>query len=670
MTRTLAQSSRVRLTPSQSAGLVLSYVKRCLLEQLRSVWLIIAYLVLFQVTVLRIAVVDAAVIGAGLALVVVGLAVFMEGLLLGLMPLGEMIGVKLPQRTGLVPIMLFSCILGIGATFAEPAIGVLRAAGDAVKAWDAPLLYFLLKCHPQYLVWAVAGGVGVAVVAGMVRFLYGWSLKPFIYAGVGVAMALSAVGFIDPNIQLLTGVAWDCGAITTGPVTVPLVLALGIGICRVAGRAGSGTAGFGVVTLASILPVAAVLLLGLSFRSAVPAPMSEQEFFAAANRQSIVPMFGDSDGILAYALRNAGPQGRSAAAGGEDSLQIKLSRAAAEPDYRVRLFGPEPGAMEQWELSHGRAAARGADTPLSLASSFGRNAAAAVRAILPLVAFLLLVLVLLRERMHRGDEMTLGVAFALAGMWLFGAGIELGLARLGTQSGANLPAAFKTITLESERTAIARFDTTQVQYALDDAGERHAFFYVKRTNGMEPVAYDRAGLDTQSGRYTWAPQRGPLFGALAGVLVVLLFAFLMGYGATLAEPALNALGIKVEELSVGTFRRGLLIQAVAAGVGLGMTFGVAKVLWDIPLLYLLVPPYVIALVLTALSTEEYTNIGWDSAGVTTGPITVPLVLASGVGGGGADGCRGGFWYSRAGLGVAHSGGADSRSGRALARESS
>ncbi|MNL41001.1 hypothetical protein D3C87_1633860 [compost metagenome] len=59
--------------------------------------------------------------------------------------------------------------------------------------------------------------------------------------------------------------------------------------------------------------------------------------------------------------------------------------------------------------------------------------------------------------------------------------------------------------------------------------------------------------------------------------------------------------------------------------------GVAKLVFDLPLAWLVVPPYLFAVVLTFFSTEEFVNVAWDSAGVTTGPITVPLVLAMGLG---------------------------------------
>jgi len=117
---------------------------------------------------------------------------------------------------------------------------------------------------------------------------------------------------------------------------------------------------------------------------------------------------------------------------------------------------------------------------------------------------------------------------------------------------------------------------------------------------------------------------------IAGLLVVLVFAFIMGYGATLAEPGLNALGIVVEETTIGTFKKSLLIQAVAIGVGVGVSAGIAKIIWNMPLFWMLIPVYMVLLLITGFSTEEFVNIAWDSAGATTGPVTVPLVLSVGL----------------------------------------
>ena len=121
-----------------------------------------------------------------------------------------------------------------------------------------------------------------------------------------------------------------------------------------------------------------------------------------------------------------------------------------------------------------------------------------------------------------------------------------------------------------------------------------------------------------------------------------MFAWILGFGATLAEPALNALGQTVESLTNGAFKKSLLMYAVAIGVGCGIALGVLKIVYDIPIVYLIMPGYLIAIVLTLLSTEEFVNVAWDSAGVTTGPVTVPLVLAMGLGFGNALGITEGF----------------------------
>ena len=128
---------------------------------------------------------------------------------------------------------------------------------------------------------------------------------------------------------------------------------------------------------------------------------------------------------------------------------------------------------------------------------------------------------------------------------------------------------------------------------------------------------------------------GPLYGGLLGVMIACLFSWILGFGATLAEPALNALGSTVQNMTNGSFKKSMLMYSVATGVATGIMLGVTKLIFDYNLLYILIPGYTAAVILTMMSSEEFVNIGWDSAGVTTGPVTVPLVLAMGLGFGGA-----------------------------------
>ena len=148
--------------------------------------------------------------------------------------------------------LFITLLLGIGVTFAEPAIGALQAAGQNISVERAPYLYALLNDWAGVLVLVVGASVGLAAVLGTVRFLYGWSLKPLIYLALAPVLALTIYCALDPDLRVTLGLAWDAGAVTTGPVTVPLVLSLGIGISAAAGKSDSGLSGFGIVTLASL----------------------------------------------------------------------------------------------------------------------------------------------------------------------------------------------------------------------------------------------------------------------------------------------------------------------------------------------------------------------------------------------------------------------------------
>ena len=264
-----SDQSKLQLSFKQKISILLSFAKDKVMEQIQCVWFIIMYLVVFQILVLGLPIVYSLMIAVGILIVIVGLAFFMEGLRLGLMPLGEILGSTLPRKkiAGIpcLPASLaFGFVLGAFATFAEPAIGVLRAAGSGVDPTAAPLLWTILNTGAGLLVNCVGVGVGVAVLLGVLRFYKGWSLKPFIYCGVIILSALTLyMQFSDDRLQHVLGLAWDCGAVTTGPVTVPLVLALGIGVCRIVSTGGSSNTGFGVVTLASLFPILAVICYAL-----------------------------------------------------------------------------------------------------------------------------------------------------------------------------------------------------------------------------------------------------------------------------------------------------------------------------------------------------------------------------------------------------------------------
>ena len=87
----------------------------------------------------------------------------------------------------------------------------------------------------------------------------------------------------------------------------------------------------------------------------------------------------------------------------------------------------------------------------------------------------------------------------------------------------------------------------------------------------------------------------------------------------------------VQKLTNGAFKKSMLMYSVAGGVSVGIALGIAKLVLTLDLATLLLPLYTIGIIMTIFSSEEFVNIAWDSAGVTTGPVTVPLVLAMGLG---------------------------------------
>lgn len=646
------EPKRFKVSGKEAANMILRYIRIKMTEQIKAVSVIILYLLLFQTIVLGIPVLDASVIALGMVMVVLGLAFFMEGLLLGIMPMGEEIGIRLPQKAKVSSILGIAFILGAVSTYAEPAIGVLKAAGSSVLPWRAPLLFLLLNRYAAYLVAAVGIGVGIALILGMYRFLKGWSLKPYIYVLLIMLLSLSLYCYLHPNLRYLLGLAWDCGGVTTGPVTVPLVLALGIGISHVANKGGDNTeGGFGVVTLASLVPVITVLLLGLFTAAKVPLPSNDIDFFAPTNTQSQF-LFESETQMKDYALAKASYSAQMQAFGSDqDSLMSYVEMLGADDARVKKVFGSDDH-FRTWLIRNGSEDLKshfsglltsleadkeaGALDDMNPGAYIRRNMVAALRAIVPLSLFLLGVLYLiLRERLGRSDEIFLGLFFAILGMAIFGGGIELGLSKIGDQVGSNLPVSFTEMENTSGQRLIRNFDPSQVYSSIKAEGGSSRFFYYEDNGKIVPVTFDERNYDAKRGIYRHIPVRGPLFGRgsynMAGLIVVLLFAFVMGYSATLAEPALNALGITVEDITVGAFKKTLLIQSVAVGVGAGIMLGVAKIIWNIPLFWLLFPLYFLLLFITKLSSEEFVNIGWDSAGVTTGPITVPLVLSMGLG---------------------------------------
>ncbi len=113
--------------------------------------------------------------------------------------------------------------------------------------------------------------------------------------------------------------------------------------------------------------------------------------------------------------------------------------------------------------------------------------------------------------------------------------------------------------------------------------------------------------------------------------LIVVVAFAIGYLGTLVEPALKALALEVEEISIGAIPHRVLIHAVAVGFGTGMGIGIFKILNDISYIKIIVPLLVTIIVLSFLAPEEFVAIAMDSASATTGPVNIPLNMTLAIG---------------------------------------
>lgn len=112
---------------------------------------------------------------------------------------------------------------------------------------------------------------------------------------------------------------------------------------------------------------------------------------------------------------------------------------------------------------------------------------------------------------------------------------------------------------------------------------------------------------------------------------VYLFAFMIGFATTIAEPALLAVAIKASEVSGGTISVGGLRIAVAIGAAIGVSLGVFRIVTGTPLHYYIIAGYVLVIVQTFFAPRSIIALAYDSGGVTTSTVTVPLVAALGLG---------------------------------------
>ena len=202
-------------------------MSRQTLGALRDLAPIFAVIAFFQVVVLQQPFPDLINVLVGLVFVVLGLALFIQGLESGLFPLGEALAQGMARKGSVTALLTLAFCLGFGTTVAEPALIAVAAEASDVAA-EAGFIRASQAARDTYaleLRLVVAFSVGLAIVLGVLRIVKGWPIHRFIIGGYVLVMLMTL--FAPEEI---VGVAYDSGGVTTSTITVPLITALGVGL--------------------------------------------------------------------------------------------------------------------------------------------------------------------------------------------------------------------------------------------------------------------------------------------------------------------------------------------------------------------------------------------------------------------------------------------------------
>ena len=376
----------------------------------------------------------------GTGMILAGMALFTLGSEQSMSQMGNLVGARLTKSKNILLILVLSFIMGAVITMSEPDLQVLATYVPGIDRMT--------------LVLTVSVGVGLFLMVCMVRILLGFALRWLLlafYAAVFLLAFRSDPGFLS--------VSFDSGGVTTGPMTVPFIMALGVGVASIRSDEKAKDDSFGLVALCSIGPILAVMLLGLLYPGSTGSTTMAVEEFA-------------------------------------QSTQIGWSYLEAIPEYMVEVL-------------------------TALAPIF--------------VFFLLFQMFTLRLPAAQLARIAVGILYTYVGLVLFLTGVNVGFASLG---------------------------------------------------------------------YT-----------LGGEMVIIN-----------AEPAVHVLNKQVEDLTSGAISAKAMGLSLCVAVAIANGLAMIRVLTGLPILYFVVPGYLVALALTFVVPPIFTAIAFDSGGVASGPMTATFML--------------------------------------------
>lgn len=220
-----------------------------LLEVLSAILPLVVVVTILQFTFVRMPAGQFFQFVTGALMVIAGMVLFLLGVDYGILPMGRALGAELPRRGSLFLVIGIAFLIGFAATIAEPDVIVLTSQVDIVSGG---------AIEKSVLVVIIAIGVAFFVAMAMLRILLGFPIAYLLAAGYGIVLILSVF-----TPARFIPVAFDSGGVTTGPMTVPIILALGLGFSSVLAGRSTLSDGFGLIGLASIGPVIGVMIMGM-----------------------------------------------------------------------------------------------------------------------------------------------------------------------------------------------------------------------------------------------------------------------------------------------------------------------------------------------------------------------------------------------------------------------
>ena len=496
-----------------------------LLVSARDLLPIILVIAAFQLFVLHQPLPNPGPLAIGTLFVVIGLALFVRGLEMGLFPIGETMAYAFARKGSLSWLLVFAFALGFGTTIAEPAL-IAVAAEAAEVAAAGKLIADTAAAKAGYadgLRITVALSVGFAILVGVLRIIRGWPIHYLIMVGYVGVIIMTA--FAPPEI---IGIAYDSGGVTTSTITVPLVTALGVGLASSIKGRNPMIDGFGLIAFASLTPMIFVMGYGI--------------FGVGESAQQL-------DGPIGQTLRSLLQQS-------EHVIASLFAPVGSLADPLVALLSTAVQALP------------------GLVGDLLHTLLDTIADVIPIAAILFgFQLFVLRKSIPHLGRVIGGFIAVLAGLAFFLDGLELALFPIGKLMASQL----------TDPDFISDF--THCEQAL-----------------------------------TWRDYRW-----------VYLFAFAIGFSTTIAEPSLLAVALKANQVSAGSIGVMGLRVAVALGVAVGIALGTYRIVSGLPLHWFIITGYMIVVIQTFYAPRLIIALAYDSGGVTTSTVTVPLVAALGLG---------------------------------------